>query len=75
MTRLSAPSLREFPHDLVRVACEKCGRSGQLRKDRLIEVHGADITMPDLRHLIADCPRRLSMIDPCGIYYPDLAHG
>lgn len=75
MTRYTSPSLRDFPLDLVRVACEKCGRSGQIRKDRLIEKHGGDVVMPDLRHLIAECPRRDNMSDPCGVHYVDLARG
>ena len=73
MIRYTAPALKDFPHDLVRVACDKCGRRGQIRKDKLIEEHGRDIVMPDLRHRIAQCPRRHNMSDPCGIYYLDRA--
>src|SRR5262249_31972166 len=35
--------------ELVRLSCEKCGRSGQYRKQKLIERYGADIRLPDLR--------------------------
>jgi hypothetical protein len=73
--RLRAFTLGQFPHDLVRVACDKCGRSGQLHRDRLIALHGRDITLPDLRHEIAECERRNNMSDPCGIYYLDRADG
>jgi len=35
--------LFEYPHDIVRLSCEKCGRSGQYRKQKLIEpVEGLD---------------------------------
>ena len=29
--------LSEYPGDLVRLSCEECGRSGQYRKQKLIE--------------------------------------
>jgi hypothetical protein len=41
--------LSEYPGDMVRLSCEKCGRSGQYRKQKLIERYGADIRLPDLR--------------------------
>jgi len=33
--------LSEYPGDMVRLSCEKCGRSGQYRKQKLIERYGA----------------------------------
>ena len=75
MTRYTAQALQDYPHDLVRVACDRCGRAGQYRRDNLIVEYGGDVTMPDLRHLIAKCPRRLNMSDPCGVYYVDRARG
>jgi hypothetical protein len=33
--------LCEYPGDTVRLSCEKCGRSGQYRKQKLIERYGA----------------------------------
>lgn len=75
MTIFTAPTLAQWPHELVRVRCDKCQRAGQYRRDRLVALHGGDLTMPDLRRKIADCERSESMADPCGIYYPDLAHG
>jgi len=47
--------LREYPGDMVRLSCSKCGRSGQYRKQTLIERYGADIRLPDLREEIAQC--------------------
>ena len=35
-------SLAEYPTDLVRPKCSKCGRSGQYRKATLIGKYGAD---------------------------------
>ena len=46
-------TLSEYPGDMVRLSCEKCGRSGQYRKQTLIERYGADIRLPDLREEIA----------------------
>jgi len=45
--------LSEYPGDMVRLSCEKCGRSGQYRKQKLIERYGADMRLPDLREEIA----------------------
>ncbi len=64
--------LREYPGDLVRLSCEKCGRTGQYRKQNLIERYGADIRLPDLRHEIAQCERRGNMHDTCMARYVDL---
>jgi hypothetical protein len=54
---------------MVELACEKCGRRGRLSKARLIEEHGPDVALPDLRTIIARCDRAGSMSDPCGAYY------
>jgi hypothetical protein len=51
-------SLREFPLPMVRVKCDKYGRAGQYRTAKLIEQHGADMVMPELRPVLAQCPRR-----------------
>ncbi|MGF7213032.1 hypothetical protein GGE65_007668 [Skermanella aerolata] len=64
-------SLGEWPLLLVRVLCDKCGRAGQYRTDKLLEQHGAGTTMPDLRHIIAQCPRRNNHSDPCMIVFVD----
>jgi hypothetical protein len=45
--------LYEYPGDLVRLSCEKCGRAGQYQKRNLVERYGADILLPDLRVEIA----------------------
>jgi len=46
-------TLSEYPGDMVRLSREKCGRSGQYRKQTLIECYGSDIRLPDLREEIA----------------------
>ena len=47
-------TLSDYPGDLVRMSCEKCGRSGQYQKQKLIERYGADMRLPDLREEIAE---------------------
>jgi hypothetical protein len=64
--------LREYPGDLVRLSCEKCGRAGQYRKAKLIERFGADIRLPDLREEIAKCELHGKMHDACMVRYVDL---
>jgi hypothetical protein len=64
-----ATALKDFPGDWIEVACDKCGRHGRLRKERLIAEHGGNVTMPDLRHLIAECARRHTWHDPCDVHY------
>jgi hypothetical protein len=57
---------------MVRLSCEKCGRSGQYRKQKLIERYGADIRLPDLRQEIAQCRRHGQMHDAWMVRYVDL---
>jgi len=64
--------LRDYPGDLVRLSCEKCGPSGQYRKQKLIERYGADMRLPDLREEIAQCERRGKMHDACMVHYVEL---
>jgi hypothetical protein len=46
-------TLCEYPREMVRLSCEKCGRAGQYRKQKLIERYGANMRLPDLREEIA----------------------
>jgi len=64
--------LYEYPADIVRLLCAKCGRAGQYRKQKLIERYGADIRLPDLRDEISQCERRGQMHDSCIVHYVDL---
>jgi hypothetical protein len=65
-------TLSEYPGDIVRLSCAKCGRLGQYRKQMLIEGYGADMRLPDLREEIAQCERRGLMHDACMVRYVDL---
>jgi hypothetical protein len=67
-----ALQLREYPGEIVRLPCPKCGRAGQYRKQNLIERHGPDIRLPDLREEIAQCERRGLVHDACMVSYVDL---
>jgi hypothetical protein len=64
--------LHEYPRPMVRLACEKCGRAGQYRKENLIARFGADIRLPDLREEISKCPRHGQMHDACMARYVNL---
>ena len=58
--------------DLVRLTCEKCGRTGQYRKEKLIERYGPDMRLPDQREEIAQCERHGQMHDACQVHYVGL---
>lgn len=64
-------TLGEFPLPLVRVASAKCGRKGQYHTKKLIEQYGRDMSMPELRHVLAQCSRRHTMHDPCMVIFTD----
>jgi hypothetical protein len=55
------------PVVVVRLACDLCPRRGQYRKETLIAQFGADVLMPGVRHLIAQCPRKDAAA--CGFYW------
>ncbi len=61
-----------YPDDMVRLACERCGRSGRYHKQNLIAQFSRDIALPDLRHKIANCERRGKMGDACAVHYVGL---
>ena len=65
-------TLGEYPKAMVRVVCSRCDRKGQYRNETLLALYGADVTMPDLLHLIAKCERHVDMSSPCGVRYGDL---
>ena len=59
--------------DVLNMECEKCGRRGRYRLDRLIERYGIDAKLFDCEPE-ADCPRKLvkNFYNPCGArsYFP-----
>jgi hypothetical protein len=57
--------------NMLRLRCDKCGRSGQYRIDKLLDRYGPDIALPDLRHELAQCPHRQDMGNPCEVEYVD----
>jgi hypothetical protein len=67
-----ALTLRTCPLNLIRIVCHKCGRSGQYRRATLIDRFGPEMALPELRHQLAQCPRRHVMSDPCQVIFPDL---
>ncbi len=44
--RIGSHSLGEFPLDVVRIDCERCGRAGSYRREGLKARFGADIALP-----------------------------
>jgi hypothetical protein len=66
------PTLRDWPYYMVWLACDLCPRKGQYRKETLMGRFGADITMSDLRHKIANCPRCDAPGEACGVYFANL---
>lgn len=69
----ATPKLADYPFELVRLACHGCERAGQYPKAVLVARYGPDALLPDLRHQLAQCPRRGSYSAACGVYYPDLS--
>jgi hypothetical protein len=66
-------TLSEYPFKMVELACEACERRGRLRKARLIQEHGPDMGVAQLRELlIKDCPKFGTWHDPCRPYYVGL---
>jgi hypothetical protein len=50
---------------MLEVACSRCERRGRLDVAKLIERHGADARLPDLREILAgDCPRSSAVSVP-----------
>jgi len=71
MPRDGAITFRDIVGKLtvLRITCDKCGRSGQYRVDRLIMRYGIDAKLFDWSdEITVDCPRRHSgnLYDQCG---------
>ena len=68
--------LKEFPYPYLEVICRKCGRAGRYATVRLIERHGADFDLMDLRiHFESTCSKSNDITrlnDVCGVSFPDL---
>ncbi len=60
---------------MLEVRCGHCPRSGRLRIGKLIDEHGRDMSLPDLRAILAgDCEHKTATRrnDQCQVYYPQL---
>ena len=60
---------------MLEVRCGNCTRSGSLRIDKLIDEHGRDMSLPDLRkYLAGNCEHRTAARrkDQCQVLYPQL---
>ena len=73
--RLSRWSSSSFQEPTLPIVCEPCGRRGRDGVVRLIERHGADIKMPDLLAVLANCSkaRSHSIYDRCRAVYEKAA--
>jgi hypothetical protein len=61
---------------MLRITCDKCGRHGQYRVDRLVAKYGIDAKLFDWSdEITADCARKIARndYDPCGARCPDLS--
>lgn len=48
---------RDYPFPTVEIACDHCGRFGRYRKERFVEIVGADTDLPQALTIIAaGCP-------------------
>jgi hypothetical protein len=72
MTEYTQIQLKDYPFATVRFACIRCDRQGMHQKNALIANHGPEMTMLELRPMIAGCERAGK---PCGVYYPDFVTG
>jgi len=71
--RIGSHSLSEFPLDVVRIDCERYGRTGSYRRDGLVARFGVDIARPDLLVALAQCEHRADFSKPRGARFTDLA--
>jgi hypothetical protein len=65
-----AHTLSDFLMPTLSIECEPCGRRGRYNGARLMEKY-RDMKLPELRHLLADCPkaRSFSIYDRCKVVY------
>jgi len=73
----TALSLGDFSErfQMLEVRCGNCLRSGRLRTDKLIETHGSEMALPDLRTILAgDCEHKdaRALKNRCQVFYPQL---
>ena len=52
-----AHTLADRTEPMLELICRKCGRAGRFNVARLIAEHRTDKKLPELRHVLAKCPR------------------
>ena len=60
---------------MLEVRCGRCPRIGRLRIDKLIDEHGRDMSLPDLRTILAANCEHVTAArrkDRCQVFYPQL---
>jgi hypothetical protein len=64
---LTLADLRTETHS---IECEPCGPRGRYNVEKLMEQYG-DVKLPDLRHVLANCPKAQSQSihDRCRVRY------
>jgi hypothetical protein len=50
--------LSDLRQPTLTIVCEPCGRRGRYDVQRLLAKYGGDVRLPELKTMIADCPRR-----------------
>jgi hypothetical protein len=67
--------VRDYPAQVVRIACRHCPHAGRYRRAGLAERFGPAAGLPEVVEVLAaDCLKRGigQFSDPCGTYFPDL---
>ncbi len=69
--RDNAHTLSDFRAPTLSIECEFCGRRGRYNVARLMEKFTADAKLPELRHVLANCPKAHahSINDRCRVRY------
>jgi hypothetical protein len=55
-----ALTLADVRSPTLTIVCEPCGRRGRYNVERLIAKHGADIRLPELKTILANCEKARS---------------
>jgi len=71
MPRAGSYRVHELPEGLTAIHCPKCGRLGRYRRETLLRRFGPDAPLPHVLNLLADCPKRRDMNDPCAVVYSE----
>ena len=63
-------TLADLLTETLSIECEPCGRRGRYNVAKLMEQYG-DMKLPELRHVLADCPKAKSQSihDRCRVRY------